>query len=104
MQITSGSSAYILGGTSIQGNAYGIFVDAHSVVDLENVDVSNNTEIGILITRDSAATLRAGNTIAGNANNNGVYCSDTESSYTNDGAQISDIVYCTDFDQVAPAP
>jgi len=104
VHVTIGSSAFIQDGTLIQGNQYGIFVDKHSIVDLENADVSNNTNFGIVISRDSAATLRTGNTITGNAYNNGVICSDTESSYSNDGVPIADNVYCTDFDQVAPEP
>jgi len=103
VHVTIGSSAFIEDGTTIQGNEFGIFVDKHSIVDLENADVSNNTNIGIVISRDSAATLRTGNTVAGNANS-GVSCNDTESSYSNDGVQVADNVYCTGFDQVAPEP
>ena len=96
VHLTDISSAYIVDDTKIQGNDTGIWAHNHSLVDLVDTDVSGNSLYGIQLAQDAAATLRTGNTVSGNGIA-GVFCSDTESSFSNQGEPLDDPVNCTGF-------
>jgi hypothetical protein len=91
-------SSILYGEPTIQGNVTGIRADLHSVIDINNADISNNSWAGIVAAQDSAVKLSDGNTVSGNGSW-GVLCEDAESSFVNESSVIADPVSCTDFNQ-----